>query len=102
MPSGAKSSRSWWRGRLQPRSRPFMVEADGKAMMFQGDPRSSPKKPKARGAGLLRFLAGGRGFEPRLPESKSDVLPLDDPPPKRSRVAYTNANGSGAGTGQPK
>ena len=25
-------------------------------------------------------LAGGLGFEPRLVESESDVLPLDDPP----------------------
>lgn len=25
-------------------------------------------------------LAGGLGFEPRFPESKSGVLPLDDPP----------------------
>ena len=26
------------------------------------------------------FLAGGLGFEPRFLESKSNVLPLDDPP----------------------
>src|SRR3974390_858739 len=26
------------------------------------------------------FLAGGLGFEPRLTESESAVLPLDDPP----------------------
>ncbi len=25
-------------------------------------------------------MAGGRGFEPRLTESESVVLPLDDPP----------------------
>ena len=29
---------------------------------------------------LLIYLAGGRGFEPRLTESESAVLPLDDPP----------------------
>src|SRR4051812_47837546 len=28
-------------------------------------------------------LAGGLGFEPRLAESESAVLPLDDPPMKR-------------------
>ena len=28
-------------------------------------------------------LAGGLGFEPRLTESESVVLPLDDPPGKR-------------------
>lgn len=27
-----------------------------------------------------RLLAGGLGFEPRLTESESAVLPLDDPP----------------------
>src|SRR6185295_10422452 len=31
-------------------------------------------------------MAGGLGFEPRLTESESAVLPLDDPPPIR-RVA---------------
>ena len=30
--------------------------------------------------GLLNRLAGGLGFEPRLAESESAVLPLDDPP----------------------
>lgn len=30
---------------------------------------------------LYRELAGGLGFEPRLAESESAVLPLDDPPP---------------------
>ena len=29
---------------------------------------------------LLFLLAGGLGFEPRLAESESAVLPLDDPP----------------------
>jgi hypothetical protein len=29
------------------------------------------------------FVAGGLGFEPRLAESESAVLPLDDPPTKR-------------------
>src|SRR5689334_1637903 len=29
---------------------------------------------------MLENLAGGLGFEPRFSESKSDVLPLDDPP----------------------
>ena len=29
----------------------------------------------------LNQMAGGLGFEPRLAESESAVLPLDDPPP---------------------
>src|SRR6516165_5606151 len=36
----------------------------------------APFDPKASGAGV----AGGLGFEPRLAESESAVLPLDDPP----------------------
>ena len=31
-------------------------------------------------------LAGGLGFEPRLAESKSAVLPLDDPPMFTNRI----------------
>jgi hypothetical protein len=31
-------------------------------------------------AGHLMKVAGGLGFEPRLAESESAVLPLDDPP----------------------
>src|SRR5438445_2766496 len=33
------------------------------------------------GKGERNQLAGGLGFEPRLAESESAVLPLDDPPP---------------------
>ena len=29
---------------------------------------------------IYLYLAGGLGFEPRLAESESAVLPLDDPP----------------------
>jgi hypothetical protein len=29
---------------------------------------------------ILDTVAGGLGFEPRLAESESAVLPLDDPP----------------------
>jgi hypothetical protein len=29
---------------------------------------------------LIYLMAGGLGFEPRLAESESAVLPLDDPP----------------------
>ncbi len=36
---------------------------------------------------LELMLAGGLGFEPRLAESESAVLPLDDPP----RVGKLNA-----------
>ena len=41
-------------------------------------------------------LAGGLGFEPRLAESESAVLPLDDPPSalrRRSSAAATGASG---------
>jgi hypothetical protein len=34
----------------------------------------------------LKRLAGGLGFEPRLAESESAVLPLDDPPPAIRRA----------------
>lgn len=37
--------------------------------------RLSTKRSK-----YLILLAGGLGFEPRLTESESAVLPLDDPP----------------------
>src|SRR3954462_5268539 len=45
-----------------------------------------------------RALAGGRGFEPRLTESESVVLPLDDPPAgaaARHPVSRDRASGSG-------
>src|SRR2546423_6727957 len=32
-------------------------------------------------SGRRDWVAGGLGFEPRLTESESAVLPLDDPPP---------------------
>ena len=44
----------------------------------RGSHPSPPNKNPATGAGLV--LAGGLGFEPRLVESESTVLPLDDPP----------------------
>ena len=34
----------------------------------------------------LFFLAGGLGLEPRLTESESAVLPLDDPPKPRRHI----------------
>ena len=34
----------------------------------------------------MMLLAGGLGFEPRLAESESAVLPLDDPPLTNNRV----------------
>lgn len=33
-------------------------------------------------------MAGGLGFEPRLAESESAVLPLDDPPAGARRAVY--------------
>jgi hypothetical protein len=37
---------------------------------------------EANGRTPLPEVAGGLGFEPRLTESESAVLPLDDPPPE--------------------
>ncbi len=39
------------------------------------------RRSRALGHNFLKRLAGGLGFEPRLAESESAVLPLDDPPP---------------------
>ena len=43
------------------------------------DPRAKSKRPATFVVGPFD-LAGGLGFEPRLTESESVVLPLDDPP----------------------
>jgi hypothetical protein len=32
-------------------------------------------------------MAGGLGVEPRLTESESAVLPLDDPPPTQKEIS---------------
>src|SRR5689334_4742787 len=47
------------------------------------------KAPPGRGCGPrpAECLAGGLGFEPRLAESESAVLPLDDPPAAGGRVS---------------
>ena len=37
-------------------------------------------------------MAGGLGFEPRLAESESAVLPLDDPPPRWALTLEYRAN----------
>jgi hypothetical protein len=42
-------------------------------------------RPDGQLSGLYK-LAGGLGFEPRLAESESAVLPLDDPPSRAPRV----------------
>src|SRR5438874_1555906 len=39
-----------------------------------------------RDDGRFVGVAGGLGFEPRLAESESAVLPLDDPPPGERRA----------------
>ena len=41
---------------------------------------SAPEKKKGVAFATPFFLVGGLGFEPRLTESESVVLPLDDPP----------------------
>ena len=38
---------------------------------------------------FLKLLAGGQGFEPRLMEPESIVLPLDDPPFFASVIRYS-------------
>ena len=48
--------------------------------------RPLPQKEKARLLDRPRCLAGGLGFEPRLAESESAVLPLDDPPKSREKI----------------
>ncbi len=39
-------------------------------------------------------MAGGLGFEPRLVESESTVLPLDDPPVKNTTEKIRRRTGS--------
>src|SRR5439155_13549494 len=41
----------------------------------------------SRSPSQVSGVAGGLGFEPRLAESESAVLPLDDPPPASRRRA---------------
>src|SRR5260221_5659941 len=48
---------------------------------MRGCARSSSCQGAAAGFLRGRRMAGGLGFEPRLAESESAVLPLDDPPP---------------------
>ena len=53
-------------------------------------PASVPRAKKKGLAAKLTpcfVLAGGRGFEPRLAESESAVLPLDDPPREARMIA---------------
>ena len=53
-------------------------------------PASVPRAKKKGLAVKLNpcfVLAGGRGFEPRLAESESAVLPLDDPPREGRMIA---------------
>jgi hypothetical protein len=39
------------------------------------------------------LLAGGLGFEPRLAESESAVLPLDDPPSRATVISQPDETG---------
>ena len=48
---------------------------------------SSPIRDLLNSQGFEK-LAGGLGFEPRLAESESAVLPLDDPPAEGCDVLY--------------
>src|SRR5262245_38149573 len=43
--------------------------------------RAASRPTRLAGDKLLILLAGGRGFEPRVTESESAVLPLNYPPP---------------------
>ena len=42
--------------------------------------RGHKKDRTPRSSLVCKEMAGGLGFEPRLEESESSVLPLDDPP----------------------
>jgi hypothetical protein len=42
--------------------------------------RGKPRRTVNTWREVIDILAGGLGFEPRLAESESAVLPLDDPP----------------------
>ena len=72
------------RGRVVPRA----VFGSVENRMFSPQPpwmgsRAVPKTALGtirRATGSILELAGGLGFEPRLTESESVVLPLDDPP----------------------
>lgn len=50
------------------------------ALGMTGFGKALIKKINRPTRGPVSFMAGGRGFEPRLTESESAVLPLDDPP----------------------
>ena len=74
---------------------------------FRGHDLGGPGHPKALSSGPCQhqtaptttkpawqrvlLLAGGLGFEPRLVESESTVLPLDDPPSESAQVNQTQA-----------
>ena len=49
-------------------------------MFVRGILFDPPRRNSPPDGGLFRRLAGGLGFEPRLTESESVVLPLDDLP----------------------
>src|SRR5690606_23548027 len=53
---------------------------------------SRPVKDGARRRSKSREVAGGLGFEPRLAESESAVLPLDDPPKRRLTLDFRHSH----------
>jgi hypothetical protein len=57
------------------------------SVAFSSWPRTEPRRREAAASGQTSAegLAGGLGFEPRLKDSESSVLPLDDPPICRIR-----------------
>ena len=72
---------------LVARAHPFGAPRCGvqnRAAILSNDRFSSSQSPsrkrKTSLAARSTFMAGGLGFEPRLAESESAVLPLDDPP----------------------
>jgi hypothetical protein len=80
--------------RLRP---PNMTAVPGQNSVSRGGDRArrqqkTGKAPESgRAKKLERGVAGGLGFEPRLTESESAVLPLDDPP--KSDVAAGDRDG---------
>src|SRR5260370_33880515 len=51
------------------------------------DRRTGPTALSGGRKGKRNKLAGGLGFEPRLTESESAVLPLNYPPPAKTRAS---------------
>src|ERR1051326_4438945 len=87
-PRGLTSRRKWRWGRHCTSRRPLgllILESAAQSIVVPGC--------------LGNRLAGGLGFEPRLAESESAVLPLDDPPPAWPRAPFGGGGRRGGASG---